>query len=652
MEIMSAYKRLQYSPFDISIIIVGLICITAGVHFFNNEPFQSGDFRETETFGYISEGAGTRKLGNSLQWFEVNKKTELFYGDVIFANEKKDIEIELLDKESLLTVPIDSMIKITKAGDEFNLDVSKGSVLIKTKKNKRINLRDKRGKVRRLTISRNSNVKISSKKSNVIVEAIKGKATITKKNSREKLEVKKGKILLVGPKVSKVMNKAQIVVSKEIDPIFDYKLKLTKKYSNLKKMEVSSKDDFKDIRTVKIENGQIDVRSFELGTYFIRETKKLGYDSFELKRTKPILLEVKTKEKYYQGDDLEIVWNGRSELMYRVDVEGPTNFTKLVQGNRYSYSIQDSGDYRIKITEQKFERKSNTYEVSLAVSKDLDILGFEDVVNNLDNNRVIKLKNPRKVMYQIKVVDQNNKIFLSRKTNKEEYHLKKLRPGIYTTEILNLKTKKPYFKSEFKVMDKIKKSNTKKIVYSDKKDFSAFLKWKRTGKYPNKVKYKVKIYDSLDAKDPIFEEETSKNSFTYKRDKPGKFFWSVDSDSQELIIPSDKFPMEVQRPLFGKMSTPKIILEYLESKDCYQFTIPKSKYVKKYDVYIYSSRTKIKGKWKTMYHKRLSQNKDCIPSKGEGRYFYKYRVEDKWNRKSKFSAMGEIYFPISPLDDF
>jgi hypothetical protein len=71
-----------------------------------------------------------------------------------------------------------------------------------------------------------------------------------------------------------------------------------------------------------------------------------------------------------------------------------------------------------------------------------------------------------------------------------------------------------------------------------------------------------------------------------------------------------------------------------------------------YDVYIYSSRTKVKGKWKTMYHKRLKQNKDCIESKGEGKYFYKYRIEDKWNRKSKFSGMGEIYFPISPLDDF
>jgi len=53
-----------------------------------------------------------------------------------------------------------------------------------------------------------------------------------------------------------------------------------------------------------------------------------------------------------------------------------------------------------------------------------------------------------------------------------------------------------------------------------------------------------------------------------------------------------------------------------------------------------------------MYRKKLSTNSDCIKSKGEGKYFYKYRLIDIWGRKSKFSKMGEIFFPISPLSDF
>jgi hypothetical protein len=652
MEIMSAYKRLQYSPFDILIILMGLGCIALGTHYFNNQPFESGEFRETETFGFISAGNGTRKVGNSLQWFDVDKKTELYYGDVIFANENKDIQIELLDKESSLTVPEDSMIRITKSGDEFNLDVSKGSVLIKTKSNKKINLRDKRGKIRKLVISKNSNVKISSKQSNVTVEALKGKASITKVNSNVKLEVKKGKILLVGPKISKVMNKAQIIQTKIVDPVFTDRVLLTKKYMNFKTMEISEKDDFKIKSNIPIVKGEIDIRQLAYGRYFLRESDKLGYDEFELKRLKPIELTIGEREKYYQGDDINISWNGRGELMYRVDIESEKPFSKLVQGNKFAYSVQDSGIYKIKITEQKFERTSNTQEIDLTVNKDLNILGFEDVKSSAETTRSIKLKNPRKVKYKIKVTNQDGKIFVNKKTTVESYDIKNLKPGLYGTEIINLKTNKPYYKSEFTVTDKIEKYKTEKLIRSDKKKLVATLKWKRSGTYPKNVEYTVKIYDSKDATEPILEETTTKNSFSYSRDKAGSFFWSVDSNAKEMLAPSDRYEIQMLRPEFGKITTPQIVLQYMEEKDCYEFSIPSSKYVSMYDVYIYSSRTKVKGKWKTMYHKRLKQNKDCIESKGEGKYFYKYRIEDKWNRKSKFSGMGEIYFPISPLDDF
>jgi hypothetical protein len=652
MEIMSTYKRLQYSPFDIFIIIVGLSCIVLGIHFFNNQPFESDDFREVETFGFISKGNGTRKLGNSLQWFDVNKKSELYYGDVIFANESRDIDIELLDKESVLTVPEDSMIRITKSGDEFNLDVSRGSVLIKTKKNKKINLRDKRGKVRKLVISKNSNVKISSKKSNVIVEALKGTASIAKKNSKIKLKIKKGKVLLVGPKVSKVMNKAQIIQSRVVDPVFNHKVLLTKKYIDLKTIQLSKKDNFKEKKVVPVVNGEIEIRNLDYGRYYVRESDKLGYDEFELKELKPIELRVKEEKKYYQGDDINISWSGRSELMYRVDVESEKPFSKLVQGNKYAYSVQDSGDYKIKITEQKFERVSNTHEVKIVINKDLNILGFDDVESETATSRSIKMKNPRKVKYRIKVTNHNGKNYLNKKTNVESYTIKNLKPGLYSTEVINLKTNKPYFKSEFLVTDKIKKHKTKNEIETDKKKFQAVLKWKRSGDYPKKIEYTVNIFDSKDATTPIVKEKTSKNSYTHVMNKAGRFYWSVSSNEESLVKESDKFEMNLKRPKIGKITTPKIVLEYMEEKDCYQFEIPKSKYVSRYDVFIYSSRTKVKGNWKTMYHKRLKVNRDCIPSKGEGKYFYKYRIEDIWNRKSSFSGMGEIYFPISPLDDF
>ena len=131
MKKLNSYKRLHYSPFDLGIILVGLFCICIGFVYLNSSPNESGNFRDSERFGHIKNGGGSRKLGSSLQWFDVTKKSTLFYGDVIFANESKDIEIELFkDKDSKLTVPKNSMIKITKSNGEFNLDVSRGSVLI------------------------------------------------------------------------------------------------------------------------------------------------------------------------------------------------------------------------------------------------------------------------------------------------------------------------------------------------------------------------------------------------------------------------------------------------------------------------------------------------------------------------------------------
>ena len=58
------------------------------------------------------------------------------------------------------------------------------------------------------------------------------------------------------------------------------------------------------------------------------------------------------------------------------------------------------------------------------------------------------------------------------------------------------------------------------------------------------------------------------------------------------------------------------------------------------------------GGWKVLYRKTHPENIGCIGSTGEGKYFYKYRIIDKWGRQSDFSPIGEIYFPISPLDDF
>ena len=116
------------------------------------------------------------------------------------------------------------------------------------------------------------------------------------------------------------------------------------------------------------------------------------------------------------------------------------------------------------------------------------------------------------------------------------------------------------------------------------------------------------------------------------------------------------YETEVARPKFPKLKAPKVLLKFIKAKNCYVFSIPKVKYVSRYDVYIFSSRSKVNQNRKAMYHKLLKTNKDCLPAKDllvfEGKYFYKFRIIDRWKRKSPYSPVGTMFFPISPLDRF
>ena len=119
-------------------------------------------------------------------------------------------------------------------------------------------------------------------------------------------------------------------------------------------------------------------KNLEYGVYYIRQVDGESYDSFELKEIFPLKIKMVEKEKYYQGDKIKIAWNGRPELMYRVEVKSKTPVNKLVQGNLFEFSIQNTEEIEITITEQKFER-SSTAKVSMSISKDLDIIGVQEL---------------------------------------------------------------------------------------------------------------------------------------------------------------------------------------------------------------------------------------------------------------------------------
>lgn len=657
---MSAYKRLHYSPFDILIIISGIACIVLGAYFFQNSGSQLSLSGEKEQFGIVKDGSGTRKLKDSLQWYEVGIENQLFYGDVIFANESKDIEVELLDKESKLVIPEDSMIKITKSGEEFNLDVSKGSIVIKTKGTRRINLRDKRGKVRKINISKNSDIKISSRKSNVTVEALEGEAELLQVNEKTKkaepIKIKKDKVLVVSRKKAQVINRENIVSLKVADPVHTSAIPVSNKYKNASSLEVSRSSKFTKSRFLTVRNGFLNTRPLGFGQYYVRAKGGKKIDSFELANIKPMRINISKQSSYFPGDKLKISWTGRKDLTYKVEIpDGEETIVKTVVGNQLPFVIKDGSDIQIKVSEQRFKKVSRKV-LSFQISKLIEIDDIKEVQVKRRVFRNLHLRNPRKINYQILVKDKNGKTLIRRKSKSEKFLMKIDKPGPYDLKITNIATKEDLVDTNFVIKDRITDVGNKKVFYSTSKELQANLKWKRGGNIPENMDYVIKIFKEGDRKKPFLEKKTNKTNFVYKTKKEEKFFWKIESTIPELIDSSAMFETRLARPKFPKLKSPKILLKYNKAKKCYAFKVPTYKYITKYDIYIFSSRSKVNQNRKAMYHRILSTNKDCLPAKDllvfEGKYFYKYRVFDRWKRKSPYSQVGTMFFPISPLDRY
>lgn len=650
---MSTIKRFHFFSFDLLIIIVGLFFILLGGFLFVQPGIDTTNVQELEPFGLVKVGAGTRKLGNSLQWFDVNQTSQLYYGDSIFANEKKDIEIELEDKVSKLVVPVNSMIKITKSGDEFNLDVSKGSVVIKTTVAKKVNIRNKAGKVQRLEISSGSDIKISSQKSNVMVETLKGNAAVIKKNSKKKTIIEKGKMLVVSKKNKvNIMSKTKVVGLKEIDPVFRSLVPLVGKFRNLGRIEYAARRDFKKSVKAYTKNGGVDISDLSYGEYYIREIKSQSYDSFEIRPLKELKLIIAEQEKYYQGEKINISWNGRQDLSYEVEIDGPEKLKKIVIGNSFELPVTTSAIYNISLTEMKYDRFTSR-DLEIKVSKDLIISGLVEKADGENGiKRQIELKNPRNITYRFKILNDQDRVVRNLKSKKEVLPITKIKPGLYKVKLESLDGTREYYTQEFTVKDTLisRMKNTK--IVSPREKVTVPLTWGRAGNFPLKPEYIVKVFDKKDAEGPIFETRTKRNTVNFITDKIGQYYWTIDSSEKDYINPSKLNSFAVGRPNIQKLKTPKIILRFQEDEKCYQYTLPKVKYANKYEIMIFSKKRKVKGKPKLMYKKVLRSNIGCIASKGEGGFFYRYRVEDRWKRVTDYGPMGTLFFPISPLDDF
>jgi len=286
------------------------------------------------------------------------------------------------------------------------------------------------------------------------------------------------------------------------------------------------------------------------------------------------------------------------------------------------------------------------------IEKDFEFIGLKKILIKDREVMAVVLKNPQKFEYGLKVTNHNDKLFLKKKTANVSYPIDMKTPGAYTVRIVNFKTKNVIFKDNFIIKDKIVNNTLKDVLFSGEEKLTATLKWKKTGTYPKENEYKIKIYSSGDLNNPIIEEITTKPEYRYESEVEQKIFWSVESLSPDITNKSNLYETYLKRPAFISLPTPKIILLYNVEGRCYVYNIPASLNTVTYNVNIFSSTIKENRNWKRLFQKNSKSNSSCFKSKGDGKYYYSYSVIDKWGRTSPESELGDLYFPISPLDDF
>jgi len=147
---------------------------------------------------------------------------------------------------------------------------------------------------------------------------------------------------------------------------------------------------------------------------------------------------------------------------------------------------------------------------------------------------------------------------------------------------------------------------------------------------------------------PIISKPVRGNSVSVKVPNVDDLTWRV-RGSISSVLPSRKSkiaPPELIKEL--PVPAPIVMKFKKDYGGCYSFDLPKIVNSTRYFIEVYENAARTK----MVFNRWLENPSVCWQSSRHGKYFYRYKYFDSWNRQSSFSKMGEIIFPISPLTEF
>ncbi|MEE3080295.1 MAG: FecR domain-containing protein [Bdellovibrionota bacterium] len=616
-----------------------------------------------------------RRISGTLAWGQVKNKDEIYRGDEILTDENSKAEVEFLNNTKL-TIPENSLVKIDVDDDTFNIDVIKGIVDLDVKKaNQKIVLKTKT-KEYVINTKQKTKLSIQSNGDDLDIKSKKGSINLTKKVLK-KVKIKAKAV--TGP----TDTKSKLVLPQKLDifePVnaktyspnktqsFNIKLNSLKSLKDVK--ATITGDNFK--KEIKISRVSTPVPLPEPGDYKLN-VEALGDKDKPLSKsvnfsvenysapefnidTFPYEITLKNNEK------INIDWSGLNTLEYILELKGDKKTNKIkAKSSQISLTPKRPGKYlvRVKVNEESAPW-SKYQEMNVSFDKVMKVASAENPnLFELHKTGPIVTLNFSNISGEPATVkiykDQEEKKLVFSKTVKgEKVTWKPKYVGDYYWKVQSGDPKKD---SAFEVQStELQKITIRNIVAKvtnpgpekrivNTKNPKVQLSWKKS--YRND-RYFLKIFSKSGKLLATKRVKGSAANITFP--STGDFLWSLHPRKfEEYFDETDQFPLTLSLP--EKPMTPEVpskqIIRYkgIQKREAYRIKFEPMDGAKRYEIEIYDD-ANLQNKLVTA---KSRKNFVYWVSKREGKFYFRMRYEDKWGRKSDFSNIGQIVFPISPL---
>ena len=612
-----------------------------------------------------------RRVSGTLSWGQVKRRDELYKGDEILTDGNSQAEIEFLNKTKL-TVPANSLVKIDVDDDTFNIDVIKGIVDLDVKKaNQKIVLKTK---TKEYTINTNKKTKFSIKSDGdeLDIQSQKGAIKLTKKIKKKvnikakpiNEVIKQDLLSIIEPRVS-----ARYVPNNTSS--FTINLASLRNLSNVTASIIEPSLGKEPLQTINLEKTKTAIALPLPGQYELEVRanskeknliKKIAFTVSEYQAPKFIEETFPNQVTLQARDKINIDWDGLNTLEYLIELKRGDKVNQIkANASQISLKPKRDGAYKVRVKVNEESAPWSAYkDMQVSFDKVLRVAGADNpsVFNLHETGSVVKLSfnNLSKEVVTVNIYSDQEKTkkVYSQETKENEIDWTPKYIGDYYWQVDSISNDEDALEKKQSteltlvtirnIIARTKGLNsTSMTVESDTPKVN--LKWKRTYR---KDRYVLNIMSKN--KKVLAKKNVSGGSASITFPKAGEFLWSIEPrDNKKYFDSSSILPLSLSLP--DKPETPTVpvkqVIRYkgIQKREAYRIKFDPIANATRYEIEIYSD-SELTNR---LVAAKSRKNFVYWVSKREGKFYFKMRYTDKWGRKSDFSNVGQIVFPISPL---